>query len=52
MNINIDFSDDAAPLEAMAKVLNDVEEGRGADGVGHGERRRPADELLDEQEQG
>ena len=49
MNLNIDFSDEAAQLEAMVKVLNDVEEGRGADGVGHGERRRPADELVDEE---
>ena len=51
MNLNLDFSDDAAELKAMAKVLVDVEDGRGADGVGHGERRRPADELVDEIEQ-
>jgi hypothetical protein len=47
MKIDLSLEDEAATLEAMAKVLTDVEEGRGADGIGHGKLRPPAEPLQD-----
>lgn len=47
MRIELNLEDEAHTLEAMAKVLMDVEEGRGADGVGHGVLKPPSEGLLD-----
>lgn len=38
MDFNLDLSDLAAELEAMARTLENIEQGLGADGVGHGLR--------------
>lgn len=47
MRIELNLEDEAHTLEAMAKVLMDVEEGRGADGLGHGVLKPPSEGLLD-----
>ncbi len=47
MRVEFNLEDDAQTLEAMAKVLIDVEEGRGADGVGHGVLKPPSEALLE-----
>jgi hypothetical protein len=47
MRIELNLEDEAQTLEAMAKVLIDVEEGRGADGVGHGVLKPPSEGLLE-----
>lgn len=52
MNIEIDLSLLAADMEEMAKTLISVEQGEGADGVGHGKLRPPSEELLEEEGQG
>ena len=52
MNIEIDLSLLAADMEEMAKTLISVEQGEGADGVGHGKLKPPSEELLEEEGQG
>lgn len=48
MDIEIDLSFLAADMEEMAKTLISVEQGEGADGVGHGKLRPPSEELLEQ----
>ena len=47
MRIEFKLEDEDQNLEAMEKVLIDVEEGRGADGVGHGVLKPPSEGLLE-----
>ncbi|MEB3169123.1 MAG: hypothetical protein VKK97_10385 [Synechococcaceae cyanobacterium] len=50
MNIEIDLSFLAADMEQMATTLVQVEQGKGADGVGHGKLKPPSEELLEQEE--
>lgn len=52
MHIEIDLSPLAADMETMAKTLISVEQGEGADGVGHGKLRPPSEELLEDEGRG
>ncbi len=46
MLLDLDLGDDDKAMKALVKTLQNVEEGLGADGVGHGRLRPPAEELA------
>lgn len=52
MLFELNLEDDAEQLEAMAKVLINVEEGKGADGIGHGLLKPPSEGLLEQDAEG
>jgi len=42
----ISLENEARELEAMAEMLENIEDGLGADGVGHGRLRPPAEPIA------
>ncbi|WP_411876845.1 hypothetical protein [Vulcanococcus limneticus] len=52
MHIELDLSALAADMEAMGMTVARIEAGLGADGVGHGVLKPPAEFLLEEHRDG
>ena len=51
MFLDVSLEDEGQALDALEKLITDIEDGRGADGVGHGRLKPPAEELLDQGEE-
>ena len=47
MNLDLSLGDDAQGLEGLANMLANIEEGLGADGIGHGKLRPPTEDQQD-----
>lgn len=52
MFFDLDLEDESQQLKALAKTLQNVEEGLGADGIGHGRLKPPSEELLEDRPEG
>jgi hypothetical protein len=52
MDIELDLSWLAADMEAMGMTVARIEAGLGADGVGHGQLKPPAEFLLEDGREG
>lgn len=50
MRVVVDLSRFVQPVLKALKVMEDVEEGRGTDGIGHGQRLDPQDHPPQDQQ--
>ena len=48
MFLDLSLEDEGRALDALEKLITDIEDGRGADGFGHGKLRPPSEELIEE----
>ena len=52
MFLDLDLGDEDKAMRSLMKTIENIEDGLGADGVGHGRLRPPAEPLSEEDPEG
>jgi hypothetical protein len=50
MFLDLDLGDDDKAMRSLMKTIENIEDGLGADGVGHGRLRPPSEEVVSEED--